>query len=345
MILKFKNNILFSILLLSEILVAQAPASYYYNARGKKDAELKTALHSIIRPHTILEYYASATYFKQTDWNPDGYFWDMYSNIKRTAWSGMNREHSLPKSWWSASPETTDAYSDLHNLYPSDATANTAKSNYALGEVTGTPDFSNGVVKVGTNGYTGYAGKVFEPADEYKGDFARDYMYVVTCYEDYTNDWRSTGTESMLNRNNYPTFKPYAVSLLLKWHRSDPVSEKETNRNNAVYSLQGNRNPFIDFPVLAEYLWGKFAGEEWTGDASEPVDFYVSYQPEDKILYVSVYGQSAATYKIFGVDGVLNQQGSISTNKTIDVNSLKQGMYIILIYYNGLRKSTKFVVP
>jgi len=253
------------------LLFAQAPAGYYNTAVGKKDAELKTALHTIIKDHTMLEYYSSSTSFQKTDWHPDGYFWDMYSNNKRTRWSGMNREHNLPKSWWSTNPETTIAYTDLHNLYPSDATANTAKSNYPLGVVGGTPTFSNGVVKVGSNSYPGYSGTVFEPANEYKGDFARDYMYVVTCYEDYANNWRSLGTASMLyNGVTYPVFRPYAVNLLLEWSRNDPVSDKEINRNNAVYELQGNRNPFIDFPSLTEYIWGKYKGESWPGDDSQP---------------------------------------------------------------------------
>ncbi len=111
------------------------------------------------------------------------------------------------------------------------------------------PSFTNGVVKVGKSAYPGYSGTVFEPANEYKGDFARCYMYMVTCYEDYATRWTSTGTSSMLGNNTYPTFKPYAINLLMEWHRNDPVSSKEINRNNAVDNIQRNRNPFIDFPV------------------------------------------------------------------------------------------------
>jgi len=217
--------LLFLLLSIAVFAHATIPSDYYKNAEGKKDAELKTALFMIIRPHTQLEYYASSTYFKTTDWNPAGYFWDMYSSFQRGSWTGMNREHNLPKSWWSDAPETTVAYSDLHNLYPSDATANSAKSNYPPGEV-GTTTFDNGVFKVGTNTFSGYIGTVFEPDDQYKGDFARDYMYVVTCYEDYSANWRSLGTSSMLQRNIYPVFNTYAVNLLLKWHRNDPVSGK-----------------------------------------------------------------------------------------------------------------------
>lgn len=345
-----KIKILFIWFFCASILAAQIPAGYYSAAVGKADAELKTALYNIIRNHDVLEYYSSSTSFRKTDWHPDGYFWDMYSNYKRTAWSAsMNREHNMPKSWWSTAPETTTAYSDLHNLYPSDAGANTAKSNYPLGVVGGNPDYTNGVVKVGKNTYSGYVGTVFEPANQYKGDFARDYMYVVTCYENYANNWRSTGTASMLfSGGTYPVFKPYAANLLLEWSRNDPVSEKEIVRNNAVYLLQGNRNPFIDYPVLAELIWGKYKGQAWAGDNATPeteADFYVSYNDLDKKLFVKVNKPETATYFIYSISGVVVQSDNIiSADSKIDVSGLEKGMYIVKIYSGIRRKTDKFIV-
>ncbi|MDR1811152.1 MAG: endonuclease [Prevotella sp.] len=252
---------------------AQAPQGYYDLADQKKANALKTAMHNIIKNHIRLGYSESSTYFRTTDWHPGGYFWDMYSNIHRTSFSGMNREHNMPKSWWSANPESTIAYSDLHNLYPSDAAANGAKSNWGLG-VVGNASYDNGVVKVGQNVYSSaYINTVFEPADEYKGDFARDYMYMVTCYEDYASDWRSTGTSSMLHNETYPVFQTWAMDMLLEWSRQDPVSQKEIDRNNAVFNLQQNRNPFIDFPDLPEFIWGnkKDMAFSVTNKAEDPV--------------------------------------------------------------------------
>jgi endonuclease I len=323
---------------------AQIPSGYYDNAVGKKKAALKTALHQIIKPHTQLEYYSSATSFRSTDWHPDGYFWDMYSNIKRSSWTGMNREHNMPKSWWSANPENTVAYSDLHNLYPSDATANSAKNNYPLGVVSGNPTFSNGAVKVGTNSFSGYSGTVFEPGDEYKGDFARDYMYMVTCYEDYANNWRSLGTSSMLVNGTYPVFKTYAINLLMKWHNDDPVSTKETNRNNAVYTLQGNRNPFIDYPILAEYIWGEYTDDEWEGDNSDPNDFYVRYNKADNSLYLEVRNPQSAIYKIYSATGFLVKSGSLDANSTVNLAGIQKGLYVVLVYANGKRQAEKFLL-
>ena len=199
----------------------------------------------------------------------------MYSNNSYNfsngagATKGMNIEHSVPKSWRgdaydeTATPLTRFKYDgsyDLHHLTPSDAAANTAKSNYPLGEVD-SPLFDNGVTKVGTGQANGRATNLFEPADEYKGDFARMYLYFVTCYQDYS--WKSSAL-SMFAQNSYPTLNAYGQSLLLKWHRQDPVSQKEIDRNNAVYSFQGNRNPFIDYPNMVEYIWGDSTNYEFS---------------------------------------------------------------------------------
>lgn len=67
----------------------------------------------------------------------------------------------------------------------------------------------------------------------------------------------------MLARNNYPVFSPWALNLLLKWHRQDPVSDKETKRNDVVFDSQKNRNPFIDHPELVEYIWGDKKDQGW----------------------------------------------------------------------------------
>ena len=263
------------------ILNAQIPVNYYINAHGKGKAELKTALHLIIRePCDVLPYgwgYGClGKQFVNTDNRGDGRVWDMYSDKDRYFPNtyGVNIEHSLPKSWWGISDETSDnwignvkAYQDLHHLVPSDTAANTAKSNYAYGEVEGDIPFSdrgwiipfnNNVSKVGTvKSSIGYSETiVFEPADQYKGDFARMIMYVVTCYEDLSDRWRSRGIWSMLEKNTYPVLTSAAQRLLLKWHRMDPVDKKEIDRNNAVYAIQHNRNPFIDFKNLPEYIWG-----------------------------------------------------------------------------------------
>ena len=347
----------FVLLYLCITLTAQIPANYYYSAIGKQSAELKTALFRIIQPHTMLEYYSLSNSFRSTDWHPNGYFWDMYSNIKRSNWEsgGLNREHNMPKSWFGiGSTEINSApiATDLHNLYPSDAEANSKKSNFALG-VVGSVSYQNGVVKVGSNIYPGYTGSVFEPANEYKGDFARDYMYMVTCYEDYANTWQSTGTSSMLQRNTYPVLNSYAVKLLMEWHRNDPVSIKEIDRNNAVYDLQSNRNPYIDHPVLAEYLWGKYIGEIWDGtndlpETSEPLVY--KYNTSNNTVFVKLNKPSKALYKIYSLTGTLIQSGKMDSSSLITLvnkytnENYEKGVYILSLYAGGRRKTARLLI-
>ena len=254
---------------------AEAPAGYYSSLNGKSEGELKTAVYNLIHNFTKVSSYSNLPqYFQKTDVYPDSRrWWDMYSDIPFYApsFSGLNREHSFPNSWW-GSLTTVGAYVDLNHLYPSEMKANTAKSNYPLGEVDRDKalKFDNGVCYVGNpvRGQGGGAGYVFEPNEEYKGDFARTYFYMATCYQDLT--WKYT---YMVDQNLYPTLTPWAVTMLLKWHREDPVSQKETDRNEEVYKIQGNRNPFIDMPELAEYIWGTKVGENFTpgGVVVEPV--------------------------------------------------------------------------
>ena len=249
---------------------ADAPAGYYSSLNGKKEGDLKTAVYNIVHSFTqISSYSALPTYFQRTDVYPESNrWWDMYSDIPLYAPSfrGLNREHSFPKSWWGGS-QSVSAYVDLNHLYPSEMDANMAKSNYPLGEVSAAT-FDNGFVKVGypVNGQGGSARYVFEPNDEYKGDFARTYFYMVTCYQTYT--WKYT---YMVSQNLYPTLNPWSVKLLLQWHHDDPVSQKEIDRNEVGYSIQNNRNPFIDLPELADYIWGSKKGEAFTpGSVVEP---------------------------------------------------------------------------
>ena len=108
----------------------------------------------------------------------------------------------------------------------------------------------NGATKVGK----GSDGKNYwEPADEWKGDFARGYMYMATCYQDFT--WVGTGLQ-ILEQGDYPTLQEWAYKLYIEWAKADKPTELEIVRNQTVSKIQGNRNPFVDFPNLMEYIWG-----------------------------------------------------------------------------------------
>lgn len=259
---------------------------YYDRMDGKQKEELKSAVKECVRNHVRLQYYELPGYWQYTDVYPDLYdgckrWWDMYSDKQSLIRQGqdafqsfrgnnMNREHSVPKSWWkmNGDVEYTPAYSDLWNLYPSDATANSAKLNYPFG-LCDKAEFDNGITKVGTprNGYGGGAKQVFEPADQYKGDFARAIFYMACVYDDL--HWSYT---YMFHTQTYPTLSPWAMNMLLQWSRQDPVSQKEIDRNNMVEQYQGNRNPFIDFPELCEYIWGIRTLETFRISEQEVID-------------------------------------------------------------------------
>lgn len=268
-----KKYIFYSFLVYSHFLFAIIPQGYYTNLNGKSSAALKTELHNILMADTS-RYYSYGSGANHT-WN--GFYKtdrdtinnlviDMYSDSLRYFVSDyitqnypgfsskIHIEHSLPKSWWGS--HEWAAYKDLNHLFPADGSTNLSKNDNPLGIVSGTPTKDNGVSKIGPANYPAYTGNVFEPADQYKGDFARTYFYMATAYEHYKNLWDITKPENMMQNNTYPVFKTWAVQLLLQWHRQDPVSPKELTRNEKVYSIQGNRNPFIDYPELAEYIWG-----------------------------------------------------------------------------------------
>ena len=271
----------FTFLVLAMLSMAQDLNSYYRRASGKATAELKAALKTIIANHTTLGYgnlwgaYENVDYiegktndagqYKVFDYYSDKAF---YFNGDSTSVSGMNKEHVAPKSWWGGSTKIPVG-NDLIQVIPSEAGANSAKSNYPLGVVVGTPSYpSSGVsnTRVKT-GHDANGDMVFEPCDEYKGDFARIYFYVATCYPDVAWEERTDAVVSFV-QEDYPTLKPAITPMLLQWHRQDPVSEWEKTRINRVYEVQSNRNPFVDFPELAEYIWGDKKGEVFTLDGS-----------------------------------------------------------------------------
>lgn len=242
----------------SQAITRQKLAEYASSLKGKKKAELKDALHALMKDATTLSYGSgnNKTWwgFYVTDKDADGYVIDRYSNKRRkftsrgSVPSGMNIEHSFAKSWWGG--KNNQAYRDLYNLMPSDQEANSSKSNYGMGIVTNATQPGNGCIKVGT-GENGM--NLWQPSSEWEGDFARGYMYMATTYQDLT--WQGEGLKSLQN-DNWPTLQKWAYTLYLNWSRTDKVSQVEVNRNNAVYEIQGNRNLFVDYPTLCEYIWG-----------------------------------------------------------------------------------------
>ena len=281
--------LLAAVALLASAAAPNGSGTYYKNANGKKGAELKTALCRILydsRNNPSLSYGDLWNAFYTTDVRDGNKVWDMYSNMTLTLGTNQdtgsgnaegqyyNREHSFPQSWFGSN---TPMYTDLHHIYPTDKFVNGKRSNYPFGETDG-EDYksANNFSKLGACTYSGYSGKVFEPNDEYKGDFARTYFYMVTCYEEKLQDWyngNADGVRATIDGSTYPAFQNWQLNMLMEWATADPVSEKEINRNNAVADIQGNRNPFIDYPGLEQYIWGKktdvaFDYDDYDGSSS-----------------------------------------------------------------------------
>ena len=277
-------------------LFAQPKATYYQSADGLSRDNLKQALGQIIKDHSRRSYdqlkddYLNIYVVRGTSQQ----VYDMFSNLiyDYSQTSMWNREHVVPNSWWGGVRNA--AYSDLFSVIPSEMKANSSKSNYPLGEVVGNPSYDNGCIKVGSpkEGQGGYYRYVFEPNDKHKGDFARIYFYVATCYDDIS--WGSHSTvKSEIAKETWPTLSPWLVNLLLRWHDADPVSDDEKNINNAVEKIQGNRNPFIDYPILANHIWGQqntipfsladaVLYKHIEGGTQPPITDTISPEPDDR---------------------------------------------------------------
>ena len=275
-----KRNILMvlALMLTATMALAQGPngsGTYYQAANGKKGKALKTALYGIIHQHINLGYDGLYDGYKKTDTRPDGYVRDWYSNATNyrhvTDKAGTykkegdcyNREHSVPQSWFEDFGDANIIKADIVHVLPTDGYINNRRSNNPLAEVGSVSGTSlNGYSKWGKCSVSGYSGTVFEPNDEIKGDMARIYFYMATCYENVVAKWAGNATASVVfNGSAYPAFTSWYLNMLMKWSREDPVDAVEIARNNAVYGdekekLQGNRNPFVDYPGLEEYVWG-----------------------------------------------------------------------------------------
>ncbi len=279
------NSILIIILLfLCVPLFSQVPDGYYTSANGKYGAPLKTALYHIIKDPEVVSYALLWEMFEKTDSQGDNNVWDMYSDrptkeamyyhdFRRSRCGSYrkegdcyNREHTLPRSWFQ---KNRLLESDLFHLYPADGFVNNRRGNLPFGEVGIILWESTNGSKVGQNTFGDYTKMVFEPIDEYKGDFARTFFYLVTAYENEVVRWNS----DQVGNSNYPGLSDWSLHMLLKWHREDPVSIKEVRRNEEVYKIQGNRNPFIDYPHLVEHVWGD--AKEMAFDPEECYDSFM----------------------------------------------------------------------
>ena len=322
--------------------LAGQPAGYYSAADGLSGTALQQALHDIIDNHTSVSYAQLWTSFQSTDRKVNGTVWDMYSDnpagtppysfIFITDQCGnyskegdcYNREHSFPKSWFGG--EVAPMYTDLFHLYPTDGYVNNKRDNYPFGETASPTWTSSNGSKLGPSSYTGYTGVVFEPVDGFKGDFARTYFYMAVRY--YGEDAGWPGSDMV----NGSQLKPWAMKMLLEWDAADPVSQKEKDRNEAVYAIQKNRNPFIDNPSYAALIWGTQTGIPDLSSYSRKLKIYPN--PAVNYLTIGVPEDFNNSYSVTICDpsGKTIMSNTVSGRPlTLDVTKMEPGFYLLSV--------------
>ncbi|SIQ81910.1 Por secretion system C-terminal sorting domain-containing protein [Chryseobacterium sp. RU37D] len=281
------KKLLLLIILISLHFSAQIPTGYYDGTAGLTGYTLKSKLHDIISAKNINWNYGDLTnYYNQTDLDkyydhdvsnttilldiysenpagPDAYEYTSANLISSSGGEGMgyNREHAVPQSTFNSN---YPMYSDLHYVIPTDARINQLRNNYPYGKGNSTIHYTfTNSSKIANSAIPSYAytNRVYEPVNEFKGDIARMLLYFVVRYEDklpsfnYSTNINPAMDRSPLDGTAERAFDPAYITMLIEWHAQDPVSQREIDRNNAVYAIQNNRNPFVDNPQWVNAIW------------------------------------------------------------------------------------------
>ncbi|WP_027376470.1 endonuclease [Kaistella palustris] len=353
---------------------AQAPPDYYNGTAGLTGYTLKSKLSEIISDGALDLGYGTGTgglwetfYTSDVDkyYENNGTVLDMYSerpagpdayeyrlgrvtdggnqcgttNSMEQENSCYNREHTLPKSFFggiNARPMANDA----HFIIPADYYVNGQRFNYPYGE-TNDPDWtsSNGS-KVGGCSFPDYGGTIFEPIDEFKGDLARMQLYFITRYETKLQNF-SQYNPSMnpIDGSRERGYKQWYINLLLKWALQDPVSQKEIDRNNAIYARQKNRNPFIDHPEWVFMIWNSTLSSSEVAAFKTRVSVYPNPVRNGEI-HLAGYGlEKIKEVRIYNMEGRLVKSVSqdFSNLRTVNIKELPKGNYILRTEEQSLR--------
>jgi len=381
------KRILLLCFLLPALVFSQIPSGYYDGTSSLTGYALKTKLHEIISSKNINWHYGDLTeFYNKTDL--DKYYdhdasnttilLDIYSEIPNgtdvyeytvanltgsanAEGQGWNREHMMPQSTFNSN---YPMYSDLFYVIPTDARINQLRSNYPYGiaKTTTTPfyTFTNGS-RISANGTpgSGYTGRVYEPIDEFKGDIARSLLYFAVRYEgklglfNYYNGTSAANDRSPLDGTEEKAFEDWYLNILLQWHNQDPVSQREIDRNNEVYALQKNRNPFIDYPQWVNAIWNQtanslepqaptnlsitqtsayFVNLSWTPSPDADVIGYKIYQNDVLIAYtkdtsVSIDHLEPSTFYNFKVQAYDNSYYQSMYSNTVSATTLATDIY------------------
>lgn len=363
---------------------SQIPAGYYDQAVGKTGENLRAALRDITTTGHVKIPYTSTSFdiwdaYAVTDVRPapnNQMIWDMYSDIPNgspaytfTVYSNQcgtaaaeggcyAREHCMPNSWWGGIDDATNPqYSDLHHLFPADQYVNNQKSANIVGETNSPIWTSSNGSKLGPCSFPGYTGIVFEPINEYKGDFARAYFYLAARYMDnlstWVNSYPNTNSKYVINSTG-GNYKQWYIDMLLSWNSGDPVSQKEIERNDNIYynTPQHNRNPFIDHPEYICQIWSCSSSPVISNIINSPAfplstnDVSVSANVTDNISVSTVTLQWCTDGNGFGNSIVMNVSSAPKYNALSAIPAQPAGTvvtYRILATDNEGNISTSFI--
>ena len=330
------------------IVTSTAPAGYYDSLEGKSGAVLKQAVQDIIANPAVVRahnYGDITNILKVADQNPlnSNEVWLMYKEVSRSKFlfqdtgSGTgrwNREHIYPQSRGGFTDGTSDTpdginvweptsaamlnhgHADAHHLRAEDGPENSSRNNKDYGLT----DY---------NGFSGNEGS-------WKGDVARAVFYMAIRYNglDVVNGNPPDTTVGQLGD----------LATLLQWNVNDPSDDFEMNRNNYIYTWQQNRNPFIDYPYLADYIWGSRAGQTFSLSTPDFSELKVAVYPNPAKNYITIAGiTSSATLQLFSISGQQLLTADFSGTSTIELN-LAPGMYLAKIISENRTAVRKIII-
>ncbi|MBZ9779323.1 endonuclease [Psychroflexus sp. CAK8W] len=329
------------------------PTNYFESLNGKSGNALRKAIRDIIAEEGVVKIHTYSDIIdilKSADQSPSNsnQVWLAYREESRPKYlyqlssSGTgfwNREHVFPRSrgsffsieedeiatgineWWETNADSLrHANSDAHGLRATDANENSSRGNKHFGSINNIDSYA------GPSGTQG----------SFRGDVARAVFYLAIRYND------------LFVVNGFPdvTGQLGDLETLMQWHTYDPADDFEMNRNNVVYTWQNNRNPFIDYPELVDYIWGDQQGETWNQSLSINQNKYqdISIYPNPTSTYIQFKGiTNAANVEFYSMTGkkVLEKQISNGTQLSLNLNS---GMYLVRIVSNSKVTTKKLII-
>lgn len=274
-------SVIFTFFSLSLNLYAAAPATYYDSVVDTSASDLRSTLHETIDDHTWFPYTSSSTdtwdILKQADEDEDNpaNITAIYKNSSYVKHNGgnnfYNREHSWPNSYGFPDRGPSNyAYSDTHHLFLADIAYNGDRGNKYFDDCTSGCSTRSTVNNDGQGGSSGelnkFDGNSWQVWSKRKGDIARAMFYMDIRYEGGNHSVTGYPEPNLILTNNANLIQTSGgnnasqaymglLDVLIQWHLDDPVVEEDIDRNDVIFSYQGNRNPFVDHPEWVQCLY------------------------------------------------------------------------------------------